>query len=228
LRRFWHRLTGLYIDEVVTRAEGRVLDLGCGDGELLLRLRAQGLDAAGVESNPRYSPMHERRALSVFCGSLEDAAFPSSTFDTVILSQVVEHLPDPGRTLVEIRRILAPGGRVLIYCPNARGYLRRWFGKYWHGWHIPFHFYVFSADTIARLAAQAGFQVRRIDGVTPNDFFVASLKSLLYGRREGARAPDRGRFLDTKPFRLIVAPLFRVLDLLQRGREDCLKVELVR
>lgn len=228
LARLWRSLTGSCTPHALARARGRVLDVGCGTGELLLHLRAAGHDVRGVESNPRYQTLHHELGLPVFCGSLGDARFPGVAFDTVILSQVIEHVGDPVGTLREIRRLLVPRGRVLIYCPNAAGYLRRWFGPYWHGWHVPFHFWVFDRRTIAELARRAGLTVAALTGVTPNDFFVTSLKSYLYRDDRYGSAVERGGLLDTRVARLVMVPVFRALDALLPGREDCLIAELVR
>ncbi|GAI03857.1 unnamed protein product, partial [marine sediment metagenome] len=122
-----------------------------------------------------------------FCGTLEESKFPDEFFNTVILSQVLEHLPSPRASLREIFRILKPGGKVFIYCPNASSYLRKLFGKYWHGWHIPFHFYAFTQQTIKKLAESAGFKIEDIFTVTPDNFFTVSVKSHLYSRNYAKR-----------------------------------------
>lgn len=229
VRKLWHKVNGNYSDCVIEDARGTVLEIGCGSGEKFLSvLKRKGCEVFGVEINDRYVEMHEKRGLNVFYGSLEEAKFPYEHFDTVIMSQVIEHLPSPKQTLIEIRRILKQEGRILIYCPNADGYLRSCFGKYWHGWHIPFHFFVFSNRTISKLAKDVGFTVSKISGLTPDDFFTTSLKSYLFSDKDGIRPVDRGRFIDSIAFRAIVAPLLRLLDYVLKGREDCLGVELTK
>lgn len=226
MARAWRRFTGSPLAHATSRARGRVLDVGCGPGELLVQLAAAGHAVRGVESNSRYGALHGELGIDVFPGMLEDAGFADASFDTVILSQVIEHVPDPVATLREVRRLLAPGGAVFVYCPNAAGYLRRWFARYWHGWHVPFHFWVFDHHTLPILAERAGLQVRRLKAVTPNDFFVTSAKSYLYRRDPRGRAVERGGWLDHRVARLAMAPLFRTLDALMPSRADCLIAEL--
>jgi SAM-dependent methyltransferase len=227
LKSFWHRFNGLYQDEVIRGARGRVLDVGCGIGNLLLPLREMGNDAYGIELNPRSVKICDELGLNVFCGTLEEANFDDGFFDAVILSQVAEHLPSPKNSLKEFRRILKPEGRLYIFCPNEDSYLSKLFGRYWHGWHIPFHFYTFDNLTIRSLAREAGFAVKRLKTVTPTHFFIVSLKSYLFGEIDnGARPLSRGKLLDTMIFRAFVSPVFRVLDSLLYGRGDCIKLVL--
>jgi len=145
-------VNGQYIYEV--SAKGKILDIGCSYGVLLQILREKGGDVYGVETNLRFVKICREKGLNVIYGTLKDAKYPNSFFDIIILSQVIEHVPSPTEILKEVWRILRPGGRVFIYCPNADSYLRKIFGKYWHGWHIPFHFYAFTEVNLPPLSRQ--------------------------------------------------------------------------
>jgi SAM-dependent methyltransferase len=227
LKRFWHKINGDYRDEIIEKAEGKVLDIGCGNGHLLVLLKDKGCDVYGVETNHKSASACNQRGFKVFCGILEDANFPDEFFDAVILSQVIEHLPSPKRTLHEIHRILKQDGKVLIYCPNADSYLSKIFGRYWHGWHIPFHFYGFTRDTIQKLSHRSGFKLEAVETVTPDNFFTVSLKSYLWGDKEGDTRPkEQGRVFDSLFFRACISLLFRPLDFVVRDKGDCLKVQV--
>lgn len=231
LKKFWHRINGQYIDEIISKAEGKVLDVGCGNGYLLLPLKHKGCEVYGVEANPKSVNVCNKLGLKVFCGTLEEFKFPDEFFNTVILSQVLEHLPSPRASLREIFRILKPGGKVFIYCPNASSYLRKLFGKYWHGWHIPFHFYAFTQQTIKKLAESAGFKIEDIFTVTPDNFFTVSVKSHLYSRnyaKRDYRPIDKGKFLDSLVLRAFISAGLRILDFVTSNKGDCLKVKLVK
>jgi len=90
---------------------GRILDLGCGRGDFLLRARPL-FDAGGgdiVNRTPSHPP-----DIPVFEGRLEDARFEPESFDAVTAIEVFEHLFDPHGALKEIHRILRPGGILLL------------------------------------------------------------------------------------------------------------------
>lgn len=227
LRKIWHWFTGEYLSQMLERSKGKVLDLGCGFGDLLEDLTRRGCDACGVEVNPRAVEACLKKGLKVAGGTLENAHFENESFDTVILCHLIEHLPDPKATLKEIYRILKPQGLVLIYCPNADSYFADFFGKYWQGWAMPLHFYHFTSRTIQDLACGAGFKVNKIRAVTPEWIFSGSLNQYLSDRQRGIllNLQKLGVF-NSIFFRLGVAFITRIMDLFLPGKGECLRVEL--
>jgi 2-polyprenyl-3-methyl-5-hydroxy-6-metoxy-1,4-benzoquinol methylase len=209
--------------------KGRILELGCGEGAILEILSKRGCEVWGIEPNPKAAWICKKKGLNVICSALEEANFRNEFFDAVIMSQVVEHLPSPKGTLKEINRIVKCKGKVYIYCPNVESYLSRLFGKYWHGWHIPFHFYSFTKETILKLINEVGFKVAKIDTITPPHFFTTSLKSFLWGESNNILPPiKRGKALDNPLVKISLLPVFRTLDFVLRDRGDCLRIELVK
>jgi hypothetical protein len=92
--------------------DGRILDVGCGGGSYLYRLRQWGWDSYGVEPGEVGVKQARALGLEVRHGMLADARFPDAFFDVVRLSHVLEHLPNPNETFREINRILKPQGLV--------------------------------------------------------------------------------------------------------------------
>lgn len=227
LRKAWHRVTGEFLSETLERSKGKVLDIGCGFGDMLEDLARKGCDAYGVETNPAEAEVCLKKGLKVHCGILEKAHFADESFDTIILRHVIEHLPSPKTTLKEIHRVLKPEGSVLIYCPNADSYLADLFGKYWTGWVMPVHFYHFTGKTIKDLAKRAGFDIKRMRAVTPDWMFLGSLSLSIRGRgsKFSKRLQDFGIF-NTIFFRLCIIFIVRIVDLVLRGKGECLRVEL--
>lgn len=135
----------------------RVLDVGCGTGELLDQIRRAGNpEIIGVEPSARAAGFaRDDRKLDVRTGTLEQHQFPDCSFDTVLLSHVLEHLPSPSSTLAEISRILKPDGVVIVWVPNANSLASRVLGRFWIGWDVPRHLYTFSPGTLYRLLDKA-------------------------------------------------------------------------
>jgi len=99
----------------------RILDCGCGAGEYVVALRRVGSEAYGVEYQAEKVAEAYRCGISpswVRQGNLEQLEFPDDSFDLALLNEVLEHVPDETQALTEIRRILRPGGVVLILSPN--------------------------------------------------------------------------------------------------------------
>ncbi|HSB82300.1 MAG TPA: class I SAM-dependent methyltransferase [Candidatus Methylomirabilis sp.] len=229
LRPLWHRYCGQYLAEVLRKAHGAVLEVGCGTGELLEELAMRGCRVHGVDINPTSIQACRRKGLPATLGELDSLAFPPDSFDTVILWHALEHLPSPRGGLERIRHFLRPGGSLFIYCPNAESYLARLFGQYWYQWHLPLHFYHFTPASLRRLAQLTDFTVVRLRTVTPEFFLAYSLD--LYGRAGRGSALKtvlRSGLHRTVCFRLAVAPLLRLLDWCRRGQGECLQVELMK
>jgi len=138
----------------------RVLDVGCGRGVLLSSLADRGFEVHGFEISAAAVAGADPRADIRVGNELQDAGYPDACFDEVILWHVLEHLPDPRRTLGEIRRILKPGGRLIVAVPNYRSLQARWSGPAWFHLDLPRHFYHFPVTGLRRLLVNSGFTPR--------------------------------------------------------------------
>jgi SAM-dependent methyltransferase len=98
---------------------GRLLDLGCGQGDLVAA--AQGLrlfEAVGVDRTPDRVEYAQKRGLEVHLGTLESCGFEAESFDVVVMWHVLEHIPTPRNLLEQVRRVLRPGGHFVVATPN--------------------------------------------------------------------------------------------------------------
>jgi len=139
---------------------GNLLDIGCGNGEFLARMKGLGWQVMGIDPDPvAIDTARNKHHLDVVLGSLDDAQLPDDAFDVATLSHVIEHLPDPMRTLTEVRRMLKNDGHLVISTPNSAGFPCRHFGRDWLGFDPPRHLYLFGPDCLETLARKSGFEV---------------------------------------------------------------------
>ena len=131
-----------YLDQFSDRAarrhgRPRLLDVGAGTGQLLELARGRGWDVSSVERSEdacRY--LRERfGADSVVGRDLTDLRNEAARYDAVVMAHVIEHLPDPLAALRIVRRLLVPGGRLLVATPNEVSlYERLWQARQrWRG-----------------------------------------------------------------------------------------------
>jgi 2-polyprenyl-3-methyl-5-hydroxy-6-metoxy-1,4-benzoquinol methylase len=227
LRRFYHLWFGNYLSELLCNAKGRVLDVGCGSGYLLEEMFHLGCQVYGIEPNPKAAEACVRKGLDVQCGVLDEINYPEGFFDTVILWHVIEHLWSPKKTLMDIYGILKPGGNLFIYCPNADSYLASFFGHSWAGFHMPFHLYHFTPQSMKSLLAVTPFEIKRLRAVTPDLLFHKSLKaSFSYKTNLLIKGVIEKGFFNLPPIRVMMALSFRIFDLCFWGKGECLQIEL--
>ena len=226
LRHLYHRLFGHYLSEVLQRAKGRVLDIGCGSGSTIEELRRLGCEVYGIEPNPKAAQACIEKGLNVTCGVLNSIDYPDNFFDTVIMWHVIEHLPSPKNVLRKVYEILKPGGNVFIYCPNADSYMTALFRELWRGWHLPFHFYHFTPDTMSKLLKVLDFKKVLMKTVTPDFIFPESIEAYIENKSKNFQMFSKKGLFHSIFFRLIAAVNFRLLDAYFSGRGECLQVEL--
>jgi SAM-dependent methyltransferase len=148
---------------------GKLLDVGCGNGQMAAYLREMGWDVTGVEPDPTAARLAEEQCgLKVYQGTLEEAKLGAESFDAISMQHVIEHVPDPLSTLRECQRVLKPGGRLVIITPNLESLASRVFKDAWLWLDPPRHYTLFSAHTLRSIVEQARFEVTNLDAVVRN------------------------------------------------------------
>lgn len=104
------------IDRLLPLSAGdRVLEVGCGRGHLTGRLADRGIDAIGIDANPRAAEVAgSDRIMTMRAETLE---FDDATFDAVVSIHAIEHLPQLDAAVAEMARVLKPGGQALYIYP---------------------------------------------------------------------------------------------------------------
>ena len=140
---------------------GKLLDVGCGQGEFLAYAAGAGWQVQGVDVDPlRVALARDKRGLQVFEGELHEASYPSDSFDVVFMSEVIEHIVDPVPLMQEIHRILRPGGIAFLRTGNGRSWAARLRGAAWDYYRFCFHGHIryYSPKSAQALARASGFE----------------------------------------------------------------------
>jgi 2-polyprenyl-3-methyl-5-hydroxy-6-metoxy-1,4-benzoquinol methylase len=206
------------------KKQGWLLDIGCASGLFLNFVRSNsGFNVRGEEINlaaSQYARDHFK--LDVFTGSLEESAYPDSSFDAVTMWDVLEHIHDPLAGLREVFRILKPGGIVVMRVPNGAGWDARLFRQYWAGLEAPRHLFIFTLATLTELVSRAG--LAPLAHTTNGGGYTTFLLSLRFFLAERLNQPELAVSDDTwmrffySPFaRLVTAPIFALPGIFQNG-----------
>jgi len=100
---------------------GRLLDIGCAFGFLLEEARNRGWQTFGIEPNETVGRIARDKGLDVRIGHFPEVNFEPMQFDVVCLMDVLEHLDDPDAIIRNIRKVLRPGGLLVLNVPNGEG-----------------------------------------------------------------------------------------------------------
>ena len=145
------------------RWRGRLLDIGCGNGRFLAQMRKLGWSCVGFEPDPVAAEVaRKRHRLEVYHGLLRETGLQKGAFDIITMSHVIEHLPDPSRTLKICHQLLKENGLVVIATPNISSLGHRIFQSAWRGIEPPRHLFLFSVASLRNLARSAGFEIKKI------------------------------------------------------------------
>jgi SAM-dependent methyltransferase len=110
----------------------RILDVGCGLGTYVKKLRAFSEDVYGVDIDAEKVAQAKQELEHIFLAPAEELPFPDAYFDVVLLHEVLEHVDNDRRALREAYRVAKVGGRLVIFVPN-RLYPFETHGVYWRG-----------------------------------------------------------------------------------------------
>jgi SAM-dependent methyltransferase len=144
------------------RQTNRLLDIGCGAGNLMQAAQKNGWTAYGLDV-AKGAVKHVRSlGFEVFQGELRDAHFPAQHFDVITAAEILEHLSDPRVLVEEVARILRPGGLFWTTTPNARGISARVLGLKWRCIWPPEHLQLFSPGGLKSLLREVGFSQIRV------------------------------------------------------------------
>ncbi|MBI2196476.1 class I SAM-dependent methyltransferase [Candidatus Daviesbacteria bacterium] len=185
----------------------RILDVGCGNGYYLYLLNNLGvkLTLTGIDQDKNALQSAEglidRKKIKIFKGGATRLPFKNSSFDKVLISEVIEHIEDEEKALSEIRRVLKPNGLLILTTCNidypffwdpVNWLLQRLFkthikSGFWAGiWNQ--HIRLYKQDRLKNLLIKCNFKVEEIEPLTfwciPfNHYFVNFMARLFYSKK---------------------------------------------
>ena len=141
---------------------GKLLEIGCFLGLFLDRIRADGWEPYRTVANYARS----QYGLDVIEGVLPQAPLQHGHFDAVLMLHVIEHMPDPAENLREIRRLLKPGGVLVVETPRFNSLAFKLLGRRERSiQNCPGHIFFFTEQTLGQMLSKQGFKVLRVERV---------------------------------------------------------------
>jgi 2-polyprenyl-3-methyl-5-hydroxy-6-metoxy-1,4-benzoquinol methylase len=144
------------------KSNGRMLDVGCGNGDLIGLAQTYGWEAEGIDVDARALGIARSKGLNVRLGTLLDQEYPDSTSNLITMNHVLEHMHDPIGMLSECHRALRADGLLIVSTPNTASSGHHKFGPDWRGLEPPRHLMLFNPRTLAEAARRAAFKQTRV------------------------------------------------------------------
>lgn len=166
-----------------------LLDYGAGVGYFVRTARSAGWESIGIEPSAK-----ARRAGNSL---LENSIFDENhtkklkpkTQSIISLWHVLEHLPDPKKSINEFERLLSEDGRLIIAVPNFKSHDAQYFEIFWAAYDVPRHLWHFSPQSIVRLFSEFGFELESTHPMLFDAYYVSLLSSKYkYGKMNVTKA----------------------------------------
>lgn len=177
------------------KGPAKLVDVGCGSGVLLARMKRLGWDVEGTDVDEGGVQATRARGIQCSHGELTSFHFPENHFDAVHSAHVLEHVSDPLALLRECHRVLKPGGVFVCLTPNAASWGAKYFGQSWLCWDPPRHLNLFTLPAFRAAAERAGFKITRLE-TTPRTAWVYGALSYCIRKTGRAEMSELGRPLN--------------------------------
>jgi len=163
---YFRKKLGL-IDKLMGGKKGKLLDIGCALGHFLELAKKESWEVTGLDISDYSIREVRKKGIMAVKGPLVQARLKSSSFGVVTLFQTLEHDYDPLGLLDEIKRILKPGGLLVLTVPDQKNILARILGKKWHGWQTEGHLIWFDSQNLEFALKKAGFSKIKVEKDLP-------------------------------------------------------------
>lgn len=167
------------IMDFAARKSGKLLDVGCGVGWVVAEAKKRGFDAVGIDEAAPYVSVG-KKYLKANLQSISLENFRTSRkFDIVVLNHVLEHIEKVEEFLEKIKTLLAPGGALVVACPNNRSLMHFIFRDRWYGRQPAQHVWQFTPEILRTLLLKNGFRIKKMR-ITSLVYTVLGWKGLIF------------------------------------------------
>ncbi len=154
---------------------GKILDIGCGTGELLNFFQQRNWECEGIEPNI----MAKEFAKTKYHLNVNDEShirkIQNKSFDIISMWHVLEHVPNINKRMEEVHRLLKNNGYLIIAIPNLTSWDAGFYKTYWAGYDVPRHLYHFTPEAFQLFANKHNLQIIDILPLKLDSYYVSFL-----------------------------------------------------
>lgn len=150
-RRYFKKIARLFREN----GKRKILDYGCGPGDMMLECRREGMDVYGVDASRRSVAMARRRGLDAVIADWDSIPFEYDSFDVIFMQSVLEHMDRPMEAVLELKKYLKKGGWLFLSAPTpCSGF-----------WDDPTHIRPYTPKSFRIIAEICGLELLHINYV---------------------------------------------------------------
>jgi 2-polyprenyl-3-methyl-5-hydroxy-6-metoxy-1,4-benzoquinol methylase len=205
----WRAMRTEPLSRIAGLTPGRLLDVGCGRGDLGSWFVRRGWSVSGIEPSAQACAVARGRGVQAYTGALADVEIESAAYDVVVFRHSLEHVADPIADLRRAREALRDGGIVVVSVPNFACWQSRRFGGRWFSLDLPRHRFHFNASALRAMLAHAGYLQVETTTSSSSMGLPGSMQYVLAGR---CVFPDGLKQRVAVALCLPLAPFIRLLD----------------
>jgi len=157
---------------------GKLLDVGCSTGRLIYHLKNIGWQVTGIEVDPFAADIAKKNNLDVRTGELKEGQYQKSSFDVILMGDVIEHVRSPRQLLTLSYDLLREDGVLFINTPNAQSgfaisslLLSKLLNFPWPHSEAPYHLYEFTPKTLLQILSSIDYEISYLGYKGENTFF---------------------------------------------------------
>ena len=158
--------------DTYAQSKKTLLDIGAGTGDFLLAAKRRNYEVAGVEPNQKAAQLAAGKGLTLVP---ELRLLPEQEYELITLWHVLEHLPNLEEQIVQMKKVLAQNGTLIVAVPNFKSYDARYYKNFWAAYDVPRHLWHFSKTAIQRIFEGHGMQLMHTLPMRYDAFYVSLL-----------------------------------------------------
>ena len=161
--------------KLLGKAEGKLLEIGSGTGELLANCEKEGWECLGVEPEEvARKAAFQNHGLKLKT-SIDDLSLQENSLDRIMLWHVLEHVPNLHQAIVKFKSWLKKDGLLFIAVPNHKSWDAKHYKENWAAYDVPRHLYHFDKGSLNKLMNQHGLKIKQTKAMLFDSFYISML-----------------------------------------------------
>jgi 2-polyprenyl-3-methyl-5-hydroxy-6-metoxy-1,4-benzoquinol methylase len=153
-------------------SKGNLLDIGSGTGDFLLAANSSGWKTIGFEPNQKAKELAIKKGIKII---EKTELLADNSFDIITMWHVLEHVLDLEIQIKELKRLIKPGGTIIIAVPNFNSFDAKYYNEYWAAFDAPRHVWHFSKKAIEKLFEAENLNLTKILPMKFDAYYVSLL-----------------------------------------------------